>query len=296
MPSVQLPEVRGKIRANASLAKVTWFQVGGNAEWLFKPEDADDLAYFLANKPDDLSLTILGVGSNLLVRDGGIDGVVIRLGRGFTDIKVENDIIHAGAGALDLNVAIAARDAGVGGLEFLSGIPGTMGGALRMNGGAYGKEIADCLIGAEIIDGKGKILTQTAAELSYSYRHCGVPKDWVFTKAILQGEYKDMQLIHEEMERIQTERGESQPIKTRTGGSTFKNPEGHKAWQLIDAAGCRGMKLGGAQVSEKHCNFLINTGGATAADLENLGEHVREKVKAHSGIELEWEIARVGKP
>lgn len=296
----RLPAVRGRYTENASLAKVTWFRVGGPAEVMFRPVDRDDLAAFLAGKPADVPVTVIGVGSNLLVRDGGIDGVVIRLGRGFTDINVNGTEVTAGAAALDLNVAIAARAAGVAGLEFLSGIPGLIGGALRMNAGAYGREMTDVTIAAEALDEHGNLHRLSHAELGFTYRHAATPESWIFTAARLQGEAGDKQAIAARMDEIQKARAESQPLRTPTGGSTFKNPddpkaEGRKAWQLIDQAGCRGLRIGGAMVSELHCNFLINVADATAADIEALGEEVRRRVFAKSGVTLEWEIKRIGR-
>ncbi|WP_417783793.1 UDP-N-acetylmuramate dehydrogenase [Terasakiella pusilla] len=290
----RLPPVRGRLSANAPLDKVTWFRVGGPAEVMFRPEDADDLALFIKNKPKDVPVTFLGVGSNLLVRDGGIPGVVVRLGRNFAQINVEGDQIIAGAGALDGNVAKVALENSLGGLEFLSGIPGTIGGALRMNAGAYAREMKDVLIDATAISPLGEVKTLSLADLGYSYRHSDLADDWVFLSARLQGRTTDQDAIRAEMQKIQDARGSSQPIRSRTGGSTFANPEGHKAWQLIDQAGCRGLKRGGAQVSEQHCNFLINTGDATADDLEGLGDDVRARVKDTSGVTLRWEIKRIG--
>lgn len=290
----RLPKVRGKLREGAQLAKVTWFQVGGPADVMFRPEDEADLADFLKGKPEDLPVTVIGVGSNLLVRDGGIRGVVIRLGRPFTDVVVEDGAVHAGAGALDLNVAQTAQMNGIAGLEFLSGIPGTIGGALRMNAGAYGTEIKDVLVSATAIDGSGNIHTVTPDEMNMTYRHCGVPEDWIFTSAVLRASSGDPEDIAKRMDEIQKSRAESQPIKSRTGGSTFANPVPKRAWEVIDAAGCRGLKIGGAQMSEQHCNFMINTGNATALDLEQLGDEVRRRVKEHSGVELRWEIRRIG--
>jgi len=290
----RLPKVRGKLREGAQLAKVTWFQVGGPADVMFRPKDEADLADFLKGKPEDLPVTVIGVGSNLLVRDGGIRGVVIRLGRPFTDVVVEDGAVHAGAGALDLNVAQTAQMNGIAGLEFLSGIPGTIGGALRMNAGAYGTEIKDVLVSATAIDGSGNIHTFTPDEMNMTYRHCGVPEDWIFTSAILRASSGDPEDIAKRMDEIQKSRAESQPIKSRTGGSTFANPVPKRAWEVIDAAGCRGLKIGGAQMSEQHCNFMINTGSATALDLEQLGDEVRRRVKEHSGVELRWEIRRIG--
>ncbi|WP_296987411.1 UDP-N-acetylmuramate dehydrogenase [Thalassospira sp. UBA1131] len=290
----RLPKVRGKLREGAQLAKVTWFQVGGPADVMFRPKDEADLADFLKGKPEDLPVTVIGVGSNLLVRDGGIRGVVIRLGRPFTNVVVEDGAVHAGAGALDLNVAQTAQMNGIAGLEFLSGIPGTIGGALRMNAGAYGTEIKDVLVSATAIDGIGNIHTVTPDEMNMTYRHCGVPEDWIFTSAILRASSGDPEDIAKRMDDIQKSRAESQPIKSRTGGSTFANPVPKRAWEVIDAAGCRGLKIGGAQMSEQHCNFMINTGNATALDLEQLGDEVRRRVKEHSGVELRWEIRRIG--
>ena len=290
----RLPKVRGKLREGAQLAKVTWFQVGGPADVMFRPEDEADLAAFLKGKPADMPVTVIGVGSNLLVRDGGIRGAVIRLGRPFTDVVVEDGAVHTGAGALDLNVAQTAQMNGIAGLEFLSGIPGTVGGALRMNAGAYGTEIKDVLVSATAIDGRGNIHTVTPDEMNMTYRHCGLPEDWIFTSAILRASSGDPEDIAKRMDEIQKARAESQPIKSRTGGSTFANPVPDRAWELIDAAGCRGLTIGGAQMSEQHCNFMINKGDATALDLEQLGEEVRKRVKDHSGVELRWEIRRIG--
>ncbi|WP_411576862.1 UDP-N-acetylmuramate dehydrogenase [Terasakiella sp. A23] len=290
----RLPAVRGRISANAPLDKITWFRVGGPAEVMFRPADADDLAQFIQNKPDDVPVTFIGVGSNLLVRDGGIPGVVIRLGRNFVSIEVEDNQIIAGAGALDGNVAKVALDNSLSGLEFLSGIPGTIGGALRMNAGAYGREMKDVLVEATAISPEGEIKTLSLEDMGYSYRHCDLSDDWTFLSARLNGLLADKTDIAAEMQKIQDARGGSQPIRSRTGGSTFANPEGHSAWKLVDEAGCRGLKMGGAQVSEQHCNFLINTGDATAADLEGLGEEVRKRVKETSGVELRWEIKRIG--
>ena len=296
----RLPVVRGRYSEDAALARVTWFRVGGPAEVMFRPADRDDLAAFLAGKPDDVPVTVIGVGSNLLVRDGGIKGVVIRLGRGFADITTAGSDVTAGAAALDLNVAITARAAGVAGLEFLSGIPGTIGGALRMNAGAYGREMTDVTIEAEALDEHGRLHRLSHGELGFSYRHSAVPASWIFTAACLRGQPGDSAAIAARMDNIQQARAATQPLRTPTGGSTFKNPDdvkaqGRKAWQLIDQAGCRGLRLGGAMVSELHCNFLINTGGATAADIEALGEDVRRRVFAHSGVTLEWEIKRIGR-
>ena len=290
----RLPKVRGRMTADAPLAQVTWFRVGGPAEVLFRPADLDDLSAFLAAKPADVPVTVVGVASNLLVRDGGIKGVVVRLGRGFVEIAAKGETIEAGAGALDLNVALAAREAGIAGLEFLSGIPGTVGGGLRMNAGAYGREFKDVLRQAVALDGDGRKHALSVDTLALSYRHCGLPEDWIFVGATFAGAEDDPLAIARRMAEIQKAREESQPIRARTGGSTFANPPGQKAWQLIDQAGCRGLRRGGAMISEKHANFLINTGDATAADIEDLGEEVRARVLAATGITLEWEIRRVG--
>jgi len=291
-----LPPVRGRLTENAPLATITWFRVGGAAEVMFRPADRDDLAAFIAGKPADVPVTVIGVGSNLLVRDGGVPGVVIRLGRGFADISAVDDSVRAGAAALDLNVALSARDAGLAGLEFLCGIPGTIGGALRMNGGAYGTEIKDVTLSAEALDAQGRIRRLSLAELGFTYRHCGVAEDWIFLSAEMRGRRDEPAAIAARMQEIQTRREATQPIRTRTGGSTFANPPGRKAWELIDGAGCRGLRRGGAIVSEKHCNFLINTGDASAADLEGLGEEVRRRVHEKFGVTLEWEIRRIGVP
>ena len=292
----RLPQVRGRLTAGASLANVTWFRVGGAAEVLFKPADLMDLQGFLTRKPEDVPVTVLGVGSNLLVRDGGIPGVVIRLGRAFTEVRVNGTAVTAGASALDLNVALAARDAGVAGIEFLSGVPGLIGGALRMNAGAYGSDMATVVTSATALDPHGRFHKLNKDELGFTYRHSAVDPDWIFIGAELTGRADSPRAIQARITEIQNARAESQPIRSRTGGSTFTNPPHRKAWELIDAAGCRGLKLGGAQVSETHCNFLINTGDASAADLEGLGEEVRRRVKAQSGVELHWEIKRIGVP
>lgn len=290
----RLPQVRGKLRKNAELSKANWFQVGGRAEVLFRPEDAQDLADFIAYKPSDIPVTVLGVGSNLLVRDGGIDGVVIRLGRGFTDCRAEGDMIIAGAGCLNSNAVMVTMEHSIGGLEYLSGIPGSIGGALAMNAGAYGTETCNVLMEAQAVDPKGYIHTLKPELIGYTYRHCGLPEGWIFTQGIFRGTKEVPETIKARIDDISTQRYSTQPVRSRTGGSTFRNPPGHKAWQLIDAAGCRGLRVGGAQMSELHCNFMINTGDATAADLEILGETVRKRVLNHSGIKLEWEIKIVG--
>ena len=292
----RLPKVRGRLTENAPLAPLSWFRVGGPAEVLFKPADIGDLTAFLTAKPADIPVTVLGVGSNLLIRDGGVRGVVIRLGKAFADVTIQDDIIFAGAGALDTTVALAAAEAGLGGLEFLSGIPGTVGGGLRMNAGAYGREFRDVLLAATAIDGTGQHFEITGAEMGLSYRHCDAPEDWIFLHATLAATATDPHDIRARMAEIKARREESQPIRTRTGGSTFANPPGAKAWELIDRAGCRGLVRGGAMVSELHTNFLVNLGGATAADIEGLGEEVRRRVFEMSGIRLEWEIRLIGSP
>lgn len=295
--TARMPGLRGRLSAGQILADLTWFRVGGPAQAFFVPEDEDDLAYFLANLPAEVPVTVIGLGSNLIVRDGGVPGVVIRLGRGFSGLAVEPDHrVRVGAAVPDVKVARAAQEAGIAGLAFYRGIPGGIGGALRMNGGAYGRETKDALIEARGVDRRGNIRVYSNADLRYTYRHCGAPDDVIFTQALYRGEAGDPAAIAVEMDRITGSREATQPIKSRTGGSTFKNPPGRKAWQLIDAAGCRGLKVGGAQVSELHCNFLINLGDATAADIENLGETVRERVRRNSGVALEWEIKRIGIP
>lgn len=291
-----LPPVRGRLSRHAPLGGLTWFRVGGPAEVLFRPADADDLAQFLTCLPQEVPVTVIGVGSNLLVRDGGVPGVVIRLAGPFAGVEVNGHVVTAGAAALDLTVAMTALETGVGGLEFLSGVPGTIGGALRMNAGAFGGEMKDVTLSAEALDRKGNVHSFTLDQLGLTYRHCDVPEDYIFTKAVLQGGEGDKEAIAARMAEIRAAREASQPTRTRTGGSTFANPPGAKAWELIDKAGCRGLVMGGAQVSEKHCNFLINTGEATAADIENLGEEVRRRVLETSGIELRWEIRRIGIP
>jgi UDP-N-acetylmuramate dehydrogenase len=289
-----LPQLRGRLLANEPLGSLTWFRVGGPAQTLFMPEDESDLAYALAHLPRDIPVTVIGLGSNLIVRDRGVEGVVIRLGRGFNEIKAEGTHMRAGTAAPDQRVAKAAQEAGITGLAFLRGIPGAIGGALRMNGGAYGRETKDILIEARGVDRSGNIRTYSNADMGFIYRHCGVPDDVIFTEALLEGAPGDPAAIAAEMDKITEAREATQPVKSRTGGSTFKNPPGRKAWQLIDAAGCRGLVIGDAQVSELHCNFLINRGNATAADIEVLGEDVRRRVKETSGVTLEWEIKRIG--
>ena len=291
----KLSALRGRLLANQPLADLTWFRVGGPAQVLFMPESEDDLAYFLAHVPADIPVTVIGLGSNLIVRDGGVPGVVIRLGRGCNEVATEEGHrVRAGAAVPDVRVARAAQEAGIAGLSFLRGIPGAIGGALRMNGGAYGAETKDVLIEARGVDRQGRCQVFANAEMGYAYRHCGVANDVIFTQALFQGAPGDRATIATEMDKITEAREATQPVKSRTGGSTFKNPPGHKAWQLIDAAGCRGLKVGDAQVSEMHCNFLINLGSASAADIETLGETVRARVKENAGVELEWEIKRIG--
>jgi len=290
----RMPELRGRLIANQPLDTQSWFRVGGPAQALFMPADENDLAYMLRNLPADIPVTVIGASSNLIIRDGGIPGVVVRLGKPFTEIAVEEGHkVRAGAAALDAHVARQARDASIGGLAFLSGIPGSIGGALRMNGGAFGSETKDVLVEARAIDRAGNLRTFANAEMGFSYRRCGAPDDVVFVGATFQGRPGDPAQIDAEMHDIRRKREASQP-KNMTCGSTFKNPPGQSAWRVIDAAGCRGLTQGRAKVSEQHCNFLINLGGAKAAEIEALGEEVRARVKAHSGVELEWEIKRVG--
>lgn len=295
--AARMPSLRGRMIANQTLAEFTWFRVGGPAQVLFSPADEDDLSYFLAHLPADIPVTVVGLGSNLIVRDGGVAGVVIRLGRGFNEIAVEDGHrLRVGTAVPDVRVAKAAADAGIDGLAFYRGIPGGIGGALRMNAGAHHGETKDCLIEARAVDRSGKLHVLVNGDFAFHYRHSGAPADFIFTSALYQGRPGEPAAILAEMDRITAAREASQPIREKTGGSTFKNPPGNKAWQLIDAAGCRGLRRGAAQVSEMHCNFLINTGGATAADIEGLGEEVRRRVKANSGVELEWEIKRIGVP
>jgi UDP-N-acetylmuramate dehydrogenase len=293
----RMPALRGRLTANQPLAAITWFRVGGPAQVFCSPADEADLAYLLAHAPPDLPVTVVGLGSNLLVRDGGIAGLVIRLGRGFGEVEVEPDChIRAGTAVPDVKLARAAAEAGIAGLAFYRGIPGSIGGALRMNGGAHGRETKDVLIGARAVDRQGRIHALDLADMRYSYRHCGVPPDWIFTEALFRGKPGDPAEILKQMEEVADYREANQPIKERTGGSTFKNPPGHSAWRLIDQAGCRGLRVGGAVVSEMHCNFLINDRDATAEDIERLGETVRARVVAVSGVTLEWEIIRLGQP
>jgi UDP-N-acetylmuramate dehydrogenase len=288
--------VRGKLTPNAPLAKLVWFKSGGAADWLFEPADLADLEEFATRLDQQLPVMALGLGSNMIVRDGGVPGVVVRLGKAFAKAAVlAGNVLDCGGGASGILVSSTARDAGIAGLEFLRGIPGTVGGFVRMNGGAYGREVADILIDCDVMFPCGKISRVPLEELAYSYRHSELKRGAVVVSARFQGAAGDPALIGAEMDRIAEAREQSQPLRTKTGGSTFKNPEGHKAWALIDAAGCRGLTLGGAQVSEKHTNFMLNTGNASSADIEALGEEVRARVLAHSGIQLEWEIQRVGR-
>ena len=293
--SGKLPPVRGKLTENAPIGRQTWFGVGGPAEVMFRPADAQDLAAFLAALPIEIPVTVIGVGSNLLVRDGGVPGVTIRLGRGLANIAVEHGELRVGAGALDRIVALAAEEAGLAGLEFLSGIPGTIGGSLRMNAGAYGTEIKEVLVSATALDRSGRSRTMDCASMKLAYRHCGIGPGWIFLEARLRGVAGDRAKIAKRLRTIREVRNATQPVRARTSGSTFANPPGELAWRLIDAAGCRGLVRGGAMVSQKHANFLVNTGGATAADIESLGEEVRRRVYETTGIVLEWEICRVGR-
>ncbi len=295
--AARMPALRGRLTAGARLADITWFRVGGPADVLFQPADEADLAYFLQQAPRDIPVTTVGLGSNLLVRDGGIRGVVVRLGRGFADVQVESGYrLRAGTALPDVKLARAAADAGIAGLAFYRGIPGSLGGALRMNAGAHGRETTNVLVEARAVDRQGAIHVLTHADMGFTYRHCAVPTDWIFTQGLFQGTAGVTADILAEMDEVAAYREANQPIKERTGGSTFKNPPANSAWKLIDGAGCRGLKIGGARVSEMHCNFLINEADATAAEIERLGETVRARVKAHSGIALDWEIIRLGAP
>lgn len=290
----RLPDVRGSLRADVQLAPFTWLRVGGAAEALFMPKDEADLAHFLSSTPDDIPVQILGVASNTLVRDGGVKGVVIRLGPAFGKVSTEGLRVTAGAAALDKTVAKKAAAAGIAGLEFYAGVPGSIGGALRMNAGCYGSETKDALVSVVALDRSGRRQIMTLDDMRYSYRHCGAAKDLIFTEAVYEGISDDPSAILKRMGDITAKREASQPIREKTGGSTFKNPEGHSSWKLIDEAGCRGFRVGGAQMSEQHCNFMINADGATAADLEKLGETVRAKVLETHGVELQWEVRRIG--
>jgi UDP-N-acetylmuramate dehydrogenase len=284
-----------RLRQNVDLSKTNWFRVGGPAQWLFKPNDTQDLAAFLSTLPREIPVTVLGVGSNNIFRDGGIEGVVFKLGRGFVSMQTKDNTIEAGAAMLAINLAHYACEQGITGLEFMCGVPGTVGGMVRMNAGAYENDIASVIVSAEIVERDGRVLNLTKHELDFSYRKSGFSADAIVTAATFRGHMGDKHIIGAAIDHITDMREATQPIRSRTGGSTFKNPPGKKAWQLIEEAGCRGLTLGGAQVSEKHCNFLLNTGNATAADLEILGNEVRKRVKEKTGIELEWEIKRIGK-
>ncbi len=298
MAAATLPETRGKLTADAPLAPLVWFKSGGSAEWLFEPKDVNDLQNFLSDLPAGLTVWPLGLGSNLIIRDGGKRGVTVRLGKAFAGIALQSDdpeVIVCGAGAPGISAASFARDNALAGTEFLRGIPGTVGGAVRMNAGAYGREMCNILVSADVVLRDGSLQTFSLDDMEYSYRHSGLPEGAIVVAATLRGTPGDKDAITAEMKRIADEREASQPLRTKTGGSTFKNPDGHKAWQLVDEAGCRGLQMGQAQVSEKHCNFLLNLGGATSADIEALGDEVRRRVKEHSGVELQWEIQRVGK-
>ena len=295
MPRV-LPSARGRLTAQAPLAPLVWFKAGGHAEWLFEPADRDDLSAFLADLDPAVPVMALGLGSNLIVRDGGVPGVVVRLGKPFARVTAGEGALTCGGGASGILVSSTARDAGLAGLEFLRSIPGTVGGFVRMNGGAYGRETSDVLVGCTAVLRDGRVVTLDAADLDYRYRHSSLPDGAVVVEAVFGGHPGEPAAIQAEMDRIAAAREASQPLRSRTGGSTFKNPPGEKAWALVDAAGCRGLRRGDAQVSEKHTNFLLNLGGASAADIERLGEDVRERVKADSGMTLDWEIQRVGVP
>jgi UDP-N-acetylmuramate dehydrogenase len=293
---VAMPSVRGRLTPNAPLAPLVWFKSGGNAEWLFEPKDENDLIQFLRELDREVPVMALGLGSNLIVRDGGVPGVVVRLGKPFASIeRLDETKLRCGGGASGILVSSTARDAGIAGLEFLRGIPGTVGGFVRMNGGAYGREVKDILVSARLVLRSGEVVAWPLEQLGYTYRHSDVPDGAVVVEATVRGTPGDPQAIGAEMDAIARAREESQPLRSRTGGSTFKNPTGHKAWALIDAAGCRGLTMGGAQVSEKHCNFLLNLGSASSAEIEALGEEVRRRVEDKTHIELEWEIQRVGR-
>jgi len=292
-----MPEVRGRLTPDAPLSPLVWFKSGGNAEWMFEPKDEDDLIDFLREVDPEIPVMALGLGSNLIVRDGGVPGVVVRLGKAFSKIEqLDETTLSCGGGASGILVSSTARDKGIAGLEFLRGIPGTVGGFVRMNGGAYGREVRDILVSARVVLRSGEVVEWPLEKLGYTYRHSEVPAGAVVIGAVFRGTPGDPEAIGAEMDAIARAREESQPLRSRTGGSTFKNPAGHKAWALIDAAGCRGLTMGGAQVSEKHCNFLLNLGSATSAEIEELGEEVRRRVEAKTHISLEWEIQRVGQP
>lgn len=293
---MSMPKVRGKLTPDAPLKKLVWFKSGGNADWLFEPEDIHDLRHFLRELDPDIPVMGLGLGSNMIIRDGGVPGVVVKLGKQFAEVEQLDDVtLRCGAGAHGVLVSSKARDAGIAGLEFLRSIPGTVGGFVRMNGGAYGRETCEILVEADIITRDGELWTWDNEKFGYRYRHSDLPEGAIVVSAVFRGEPGDPKAIQAEMDRIQDAREASQPVRTKTGGSTFKNPPEGKAWEQVDAAGCRGLMKGDAQVSEKHCNFLLNLGDATSADIEALGDEVRRRVKAHSGVDLEWEIQRVGK-
>ncbi len=297
MNTATLPSVRGKLTPAAPLAPLVWFKSGGAAEWLFEPKDLSDLQDFLCTLDPAVPVMALGLGSNMIVRDGGVPGVVVRLGKAFAKVARTDDLtLECGGGASGILVSSTARDNGIAGLEFLRSIPGTVGGFVRMNGGAYGGEVKDILVDCDVVLRSGELVTLPVADLHYTYRHSELPEGAIVVAARFRGRPGEPGAIQAEMDRISASREASQPLRSKTGGSTFKNPAGHKAWQLVDEAGCRGLQLGGAQVSEKHTNFLLNLGEATSADIEALGEEVRRRVKAKSGVELEWEIQRVGKP
>lgn len=292
-----LPKTAGRLTKQAPLAPLVWFKSGGAAEWLFEPKDIDDLSGFLADLDPATPVMGLGLGSNMIVRDRGVPGVVVRLGKAFAGVgRLDATTLKCGGGASGILVSSAARDAGISGIEFLRSIPGTVGGFVRMNGGAYGREVRDILVEADVVLRSGERRTLSLSDLGYTYRHSALPEGAIVVSATFRGVPGEPVAIQAEMDRIAAEREASQPLRSKTGGSTFKNPDGHKAWALVDAAGCRGLTIGDAQVSEKHCNFLLNLGAATSADIEELGEEVRRRVKAQSGIELEWEIQRVGVP
>ena len=293
---IGLPDARGSYRFGADLSRTTWFRAGGRADVLFRPADEDDLAAFMAARPQTLPVTVIGVGSNILVRDRGIDGVTIRLGRGFADIRTEGSDLHAGAAALDGHVAWQAAAAGIAGLEFLIGVPGTIGGAIAMNAGSYGRELSDVLVGARAVAPDGTVHELSPADLGHGYRHCALADGWTFTACVLRGTPGDPETVRAKIHEIQERRASTQPVRERTGGSTFRNPAQARAWELIERAGCRGLRVGAAMVSERHCNFLVNTGEASATDLEMLAEEVRRRVEATEGVRLEWEIRCLGRP
>ena len=290
----RLPTVRGTYESFAAIAPTTWFRVGGPAEVHYIPADVEDLSAFLHGKPSDVPVTVIGLASNILVRDGGIPGVTIKLGRAFNTIDADGLVLRCGGSAVDATVSTTARDHSISGLEFLTGIPGTIGGAVRMNAGAYGRELQDVLVSATAMDETGNIHKLSREDLGFGYRHCAIPSQWVFIGTELKGVQGSAEVITARIREIRAEREDAQPVQSRTGGSTFANPPEAKAWELIDRAGCRGLQIGGAKVSEKHCNFLINTGSATASELESVGEEVRRRVRDVTGIPLTWEIRRIG--